>query len=156
LRDIKPEYLSFGEAMQLLKDDKLHAVMVDSGAPNSAIIDIASQHRIRILSIPQDKINDIKRKYPFFSDAIRIPAGTYRGVDYDVITTGAKVMIAVREDLPEDLVYNLTRTLFEKRDDIIKAHPRGSSINLPLALDGLPIPVHPGALKYYREQGIAK
>ncbi|MEW6662116.1 MAG: TAXI family TRAP transporter solute-binding subunit [Bacillota bacterium] len=156
LNDIKPEYLSFGEAMQLLKDDRLDAVMVDSGAPNSAIIDIATQHKIRILPIEKEKIAAIKQKYGFFSDPVVIPAGTYKGVDVDITTTGSKVMIAVRADLPEDLVYNITKTLFEKRDDIIKAHPRGASIQLETALDSIAVPMHPGALKYYKEKGVAK
>ncbi len=86
MNDIKPQYLAYGPSMELLKDDQVHAVMVDAGAPNSSIIDVGTQHEIDILSIDPENIAKIREKYPYFSDTVTIPAGTYNGVDKDIIT----------------------------------------------------------------------
>ncbi|MEN6441780.1 MAG: TAXI family TRAP transporter solute-binding subunit, partial [Syntrophobacter sp.] len=156
MTDVKPQYLAYGPSMELLKDGQVDAVMVDAGAPNSAIIDISTQHSIRILSIDAENIKNIKTKYPFFSDAMTIPKGTYKGFDEDVLTTGSLVTLCVQKELPEDMVYNITKTLIEKRDDIAKVHEKGKSIDLKTATNGISIPVHPGAEKYYKEKGVLK
>lgn len=154
--DIKPEYLAFGQGIELLKDDQLDAVLVDAGAPNSSIIDIATQHDIRILPIEPEKVAKIKEKYPFFSDPVVIPKGTYRGIDEDIPTTGSKVILATRAELSDELVYNILKTIFDKKADIAKVHEKGNSIVLEKALDSISIPLHPGAEKYYREKGVLK
>lgn len=156
MNDIKPQYLAYGPSMELLKDDQVDAVMVDAGAPNSAIIDISTQHDISILSIDPDNIRKIKEKYPYFSDPVIIPKGTYKGVDEDIVTTGSLATLCVRADLPEDVVYNITKTIFEKKEEIAKVHEKGNSINLDTAINGISIPLHPGAEKYYKEIGILK
>lgn len=119
MNDIKPEYLSFGQAMDLLKDDQ-------------------------------------KEKYPFFSDPVIIPAGTYKGINEDVPSTGSKVILAVKADMPEEMVYNILSVIFDKKTDIVKVHKAGESINLEKALDSISIPLHPGAEKYYKEKGVLK
>lgn len=156
MNDIKPQYLAFGPAMDLLKDDQVDAVLVDAGAPNSSIIDISTQHQVKILSIDPANIKKIKEKYPYFSDVTIIPKGTYKGIDEDITTTGSLATLCVRADLSEDLVYNMTKVLFEKKDEIAKVHEKGKAIDLQKATDGFSIPIHPGALKYYKEKGVAK
>ena len=138
----------------LLKDNQLDAVMVDAGAPNSAIIDISTQHDIKILSIDTQNIKAIKEKYPYFADPVTIPAGTYAGVDRDVITTGSKATLCTRAELSEELVYNVLKAMFENKDKIVQVHEKGNNINLETALDAFSIPMHPGAVKYYNEHGI--
>ncbi|MCL6610211.1 MAG: TAXI family TRAP transporter solute-binding subunit [Peptococcaceae bacterium] len=156
MNDIKPQYLAFGPSMELLKDDQVDAVMVDAGAPNSSIIDISTQHQVRILSISPENIKKIKEKYPFFSDPVTIPKGTYKGIDEDVTTTGSLATLCVRADLPEETVYNIIKTIVEKRDDIAKVHEKGKTIDLKTATNGFSIPLHPGAEKYYKEKGVLK
>ncbi|NHM28612.1 TAXI family TRAP transporter solute-binding subunit [Desulfofundulus sp. TPOSR] len=156
MNDIKPQYLAYGPSMELLKDDQVDAVMVDAGAPNSSIIDVSTQHDIDILSIEPENIRKIREKYPYFSNPVTIPKGTYKGVDKDIITTGSLATLCVRADLPEDVVYNITKTIFEKRDEIAKVHEKGKSINLDTAINGISIPLHPGAERYYKEMGVLK
>lgn len=156
MSDIKPQYLAFGPSMELLKDDQVDAVMVDAGAPNSAIIDISTQHQIKILSIDADNVKKIKQKYPFFSDAVVIPKGTYKGFDEDFTTTGSLATLCVRADLPDDMVYNMIKTMIDKKEDIAKVHEKGKTINLQTATNGISIPIHPGAEKYYKEKGVLK
>lgn len=154
--EIKPQYVAFGPGIDLLKDGLADAVLVDAGAPNSSIIDIATQHKINILSIEPDKIKQIRAKYPYFADVTVIPKGTYKGVEEDITTTGSLATLCVSADLTDDQVYNMTKTLFEKKDDIAKVHEKGKSIDLKNALNGISVPLHPGAEKYYKEKGILK
>ncbi len=156
MNDIKPQYLAFGPSMELLKDDQVDAVMVDSGFPNSAIIDISTQHQVRILPIDAENIKKITEKYPFFSAAHSVPKGTYKGIDEDILTTGSLVTLCVQKEMSEELVYNIIKTMVEKKDEIAKVHEKGKSINLQTATNGISIPIHPGALKYYKEKGIVK
>jgi TRAP transporter TAXI family solute receptor len=156
LEDIKPQFVSYSEGVTMLKDGQIDAVMIDSGVPNSAVIDITSQHEVNILPIEEEKINSLVSNYPYFSNMVIIPKGTYKGIDVDIPTAGAKVMLATHAGLSEELVYKLTKTIFEKKEEIIKIHPKGESIDLKTATDGMPIPLHPGAEKYLREQGAIK
>src|SRR5512136_2332213 len=134
--DIKAQYLAYGPAMELLKDGQVDAVMVDAGAPNSSIIDIGSQHKIAILSIDRANIDQIVKKYPFFSAATVIPKGTYKGIDYDVVTTGSLATLCVQAELPDELVYKMIKTLFDKKADVAKVHEKGKTIDLKTAVNG--------------------
>lgn len=154
--EIKPQYLAFGPAMELLKDGMVDAVLVDSGAPSSSIIDIVSQHKIKILSIDRANIAKLVQKYPYFSSATVIPKGTYSGINEDIVTTGSLVTLCVAAEMPDDLVYKMIKALIEKKGEIAKVHPKGNDINLKAAIDGFSIPIHPGALKYYKEKGAVK
>lgn len=152
--EVKPEYLSFGQGMELLKDNQVDAVLVDAGAPNSAIIDMSTQHDIHILSIDPENIAKIKEKYPYFSDPVTIPGGTYKGVDEDVVTTGSKVTLCTRAELSEELIYNIVKAIYENKEKVVQVHEKGNSINLEKATDAISIPLHPGAVNYYQEQGL--
>jgi hypothetical protein len=154
--DIKAQYLAYGPAMELLKDGQVDAVMVDAGAPNSSIIDIGSQHKIAILSIDRANIDQIVKKYPFFSAATVIPKGTYKGIDYDVLTTGSLATLCVQAELPDELVYKMIKTLFDKKAEVAKVHEKGKTIDLKTAVNGFSIPLHPGVIKYYKEKGVIK
>jgi hypothetical protein len=156
MSDIRPQYLAFGPAMDLLKDGQVDAVLVDAGAPNSAIIDISTQHKVKILSIDPANIQKIRTKYPYFSDVTTIAKGTYKGIDDAVTTTGSLATLCVRADMPEAQVYTMLKTIFDKKADIAKVHEKGNSIDLKQGPDGFSIPLHPGAIKYYKEKGVLK
>lgn len=153
--EIKPQYLSYGPAMELLKDGQVDAVLVDAGAPNSAIIDISTQHKVKILSMDRANIAALVKKYPYFASATIIPKGTYKGLD-EVVTTGSLATLCVAAEMPDDLVYKMTKTLIEKKAEVAKGHPKGNDISLKTAVDGFSVPIHPGALKYYKEKGAVK
>ena len=153
ISDLKPQYSGFSEGINMLKDGQVEAVLVDVGVPAAAIIDIATQHKIKILSIDEDKIEAIGEKYPYFSGKVVIPAGTYNGVDEDVVTAGVKVMLGTHADVDEDVIYEITKTIFEEKEKITQVHPAGASINIDKATEGMPIPLHPGAERYLKEQG---
>jgi TRAP transporter TAXI family solute receptor len=88
--------------------------------------------------------------------SVTIPAGTYQGQTEDVQTAGVGNMLITSSDVPDEIVYQMTKALFENLDRMVAAHAAAKGITLEHALDGLPVPLHPGAERYYREVGLIK
>lgn len=151
--DITADFLSFAEASDQLQNRQIHAAFVTAGIPTAAVTEVSTTADINVVPIDPAVIAEIAAEYPFYVEVI-IPGGTYPGNDDDVITTAVQAMLVVPEDLPEGLVYNMTRAMFENRQEIIDTHARGNDITLETALAGMPIDVHPGAARYYEEMGI--
>jgi len=148
--DITVDYLSFAEAADNLRDGHIDAAFITAGFPTSAITEIALTSDVKLVPIADDKVEAIKAKYPYYTDVV-IPAGTYNNQDEDVKTVAVMAMLVVPEDLDEELVYNMTKALFENLDDLKAAHDRGGDLSLETALNGMSLPVHPGAQRYYDE-----
>ncbi|MEN1759101.1 TAXI family TRAP transporter solute-binding subunit [Anoxynatronum sibiricum] len=148
----KADFLSFAEAADQLKNKQIHAAFVTAGIPTAAITEVATTADIVIVPIDAGKIAELSSEYPFYVE-VSIPGGTYPGNDDDIVTTAVQAMLVVPADLPEGLVYNMTRAMFENRQEIIDTHARGNDITLDTALYGMPIEVHPGATRYYDEVG---
>lgn len=148
------QYLDFQECAAALKSKTIHAGCIVAGIPTSAIIDVASVEDITIVEVPGEIYNKLKDNNPFYVSA-SIPAGTYAGVDKDVSTIAVRAMLATRADLPEDLVYAVTRAIFAHTDKLAAAHERGRDISLETARDGMSIAIHPGARRFFTEQGLA-
>ncbi|HHY47585.1 MAG TPA: TAXI family TRAP transporter solute-binding subunit [Firmicutes bacterium] len=154
-KDISPHFLSFAESADQFKDKHIDAFFVLAGTPTAALQDVAAMHKIRLLNIPDDVYGKLKAKYPFFTH-ITIPAGTYMHQADPVKSVAVQAILIARSDLDEDLVYNLTKALFENLGDLAAAHAKGKEVRLANALNGVSTPLHPGAERYYREKGILK
>jgi TRAP transporter TAXI family solute receptor len=144
------QYLNFTECAEGLQDGTLDAAFVVAGIPTAAITDLASAEDIAIVSVPAAIYQSLSDKYPFYV-SISLPGGTYGGVDTDVSTTAVMAMLATTADLSDDLVFKITRAIFENTDVLVAAHPRGRDITLESAQDGMSVPLHAGAEKYYNE-----
>jgi len=154
--DISAQYLSFAESADQFKDGRIDAFMVTGGVPTSAIMDVATQRSIKILPVEDAKISALTSKYPFLS-AATIPANAYKGVTEPVKTVAVNaVLIAHPTKLSEQVVYNLTKALFENQKELAAAHAKGKELKLETATQGISIPLHPGAAKYYKEKGALK
>jgi len=151
--DIKVQYLSFAEAADNLKNENIDAAFVTAGHPTAAIIDVAAVKRITILPVDEKIIQTLQKNYPFYTKII-IPAGTYKGVDKDIETVAVKAMLAVREDLSADLVYEMLKTLYANQKRLIEAHAKGEMILPETGKEGMSIPLHPGAEKFFAEMGL--
>ncbi|KAB3531500.1 TAXI family TRAP transporter solute-binding subunit [Alkaliphilus serpentinus] len=149
----KADYLSFAEAADQLKNKQMDAAFVTAGIPTSAITEVAQTADVVVIPISAEKIAELSSQYPFYAEVV-IPAGTYKDQDSDITTAAVMAMLVVKADLDEDLVYELTKAIFENRQVIIDTHNRGNDITLDTALAGMPIEVHPGAQKYYDEKGV--
>lgn len=151
--DMTVDYLSFAEAVDQLKDGHVDAAFLTAGTPTAAVIDLSATHNVKILNISDKVIAKLFGDYPFYTREI-IPAGTYSTLDEDVQTVSVKAMLITNKTLDEDLVYNLTKALFENLDRLAQIHAKGATISLETALDGMPLEIHPGAQKYYNEMGL--
>lgn len=150
--DISADFLSFAEAADALKDGNVDAAFVTAGTPTAAVTDVSTTHRVKILSIADDVADSLIEEFPFY-DKVTIPADTYRNQDSDVETVTVLAMLAVRAGLEEELVYEITKALFENLDDFSAAHARGGNLSLESATGGMSLDLHPGAARYYEEMG---
>jgi hypothetical protein len=149
--DIKPQYLSFGEAANGLKDGNIDAAFVTAGAPTAAIQDIAAQHKVALVGIPADKAEALIKKYPFYAKQT-IKAKTYPTVMADVQTVAVKAMLVTSEKVNADLVYKMTKAMYTNLDRIKAAHAQGANVQKATALEGMGIKVHAGADKFFKEK----
>jgi len=153
--DVSTQYLSFAESADQFKDRRIDAFMVTGGVPTSAIMDVATQREIKIVPIEDTMLSILTAKYPFLSSAV-IPANAYKGVTKDVKTAAVNAVLIAHPKLSTDVVYNLTKTLFENQAELGAAHAKGKVLSLQGAATGVSIPFHPGAAKYYKEKGVLK
>jgi TRAP transporter TAXI family solute receptor len=153
--DINKQNLSFGASADALRDNKIDAFFCVAGAPTTAIVDLAIGKDIVVLEIDDAHAAQLRQKYPFYTQ-FPVPAGSYRGQSAAVKTVAVKATFIVSNKLSEDTVYRLTKTLLESKGDIERAHAKGSELSVAYAVDGISVPFHPGAEKYFREIGALK
>lgn len=151
--DIKVQYLSFAEAASNLKDGNIDAAFVTAGHPTAAIVDLAAVRKIVLVPVAEEIIASLQKDYPFYVKIV-VPAGTYKGVDTDAVTVAVKAMLAVRAEMPEDLAYQLLKTMYANQKRLIEAHAKGELIIPETGKEGMSIPLHPGAEKFFKEMGL--
>ncbi len=149
----KPDFLNFAEAADQLKDGVIDAAFITAGFPTAAVQDIASSRDLKILSIPRDVIDQLQQTYPYYTPVV-VPSNTYRGQVENVNTAAVMAMLVTRQESDADLVYTLTQALWDNTDRLRAAHARGRDVTAPTARRGMPITMHAGALRYYRERNI--
>ena len=153
--DVNGQYLSFSESAEAFKDKHIDAFIVTGGVPTSAIMDVATQNAIRILPISADILGKLTKKYPFLA-GVKIPANSYKGQTAEVPTVAVNAVLIAGSQLKDDMVYNLTKALFENQAELASAHAKGKELNIQHAVKGVSIAFHPGAVKYYKEKGLMK
>lgn len=151
--DFKVHRLSFTEQANALKDGTIDVGIWDVAAPTSSIMDLATTRDIVIISFSDEDIKKIVQAYPFYSPYV-MPPGVYKGQDYPVKNPSVWNTVICNFDLPEDLVYKLTKAVFQHRDYLEKIHPFAKYTTPENAVNASSIPLHPGAIKYYRELGL--
>jgi TRAP transporter TAXI family solute receptor len=149
--DIRPQYLSFAEAANGLRDGTVDAAVVTAGVPTAAIRDVAAQRNVVIVPVPDDLADPLIARYPFYTK-FTIPAGTYPGQNSPVQTIAVKAMLVVDASLDEQIAYNITKAIFENVNRIALAHAQGRAISVETADEGMPVPLHPGAERYFNER----
>ena len=146
----KLEYLPFAESVELIKNRQLDATLQSAGLGVASIKDLATSLPINVVAVPADVVAALGAPYI----AATIPAGTYDGQDADVETVAVVNFLVTHEDVSEETAYQMTKLLFENLSELEAAHKAAASIKLEDALTGMPIPLHPGAERYYKEKGL--
>ncbi|HET8678653.1 MAG TPA: TAXI family TRAP transporter solute-binding subunit [bacterium] len=149
----RPDFLNFAEAADQLKDGVVDAAFITAGYPTAAVQDIAANRDLKIIPVSRDVAEALREQYPYYT-AVTIPANTYRGQAEAVDTVAVMAMLVTRQDVDEHLVYSLVGALWDNLDRLRAAHARGRDITTSSARRGMPITMHAGALRYYRERGI--
>ena len=150
--DLRADYLSYAESAEGIRNGTVDAVFLTSGLPNSSIMETATTMDVRFIPIDPSVITELAKQFPFYF-SIDIPAGTYRGQTEPVRTAAVTTLLVVRRDLPDTLVYNITKTVFDNLTTLGDAHAAARQISLDRVRVGLPIPMHPGAERYFRGKG---
>jgi TRAP transporter TAXI family solute receptor len=153
--DIKQENLNFSDSAEALAAGEIDAFFCTAGTPTPALVALASSIRMRLLPISEARRRLLLSEYPYYTTHT-VPAGVYRGSDGDVNTVAVQATLVVNNAIQAADVYNVTKALFEGKAEIAAAHAKGSDLSFESAVKGIPIPFHPGALKYYRENGALK
>ncbi|MBP1849048.1 TRAP transporter TAXI family solute receptor [Rhizobium halophytocola] len=146
----KTEYLPFAESVELIKNRQLDATLQSAGLGVASIKDLATSLDIQVVSVPEDVVTKLGAPYI----AATIPAGTYKGQDQDVPTVAVVNFLVTSTNVSDDLAYQMTKQLFENLPEMEAAHKAAAQIKLENALKGMPVPLHPGAERYYKEKGL--
>ena len=151
---IEPQYLSFNDSAEALKDGKIDAAFVVAGPPTTAVTELMmSNDNARLVPIDGTVAETIMNSCPYYT-AYTIPAGTYNNQTADITTITVKATLIVSADLDETTVYNITKSIFENIDAIKEEHAKGAELSLTNATEGMTAPFHKGAAKYFSEKGI--
>lgn len=144
------EYLPFGESVELIKNRQLDATLQSAGLGVASIKDLALSLPVTMVSVPESVAETLGP--PFI--AATIPAGTYEGQSEDVPTLAITNILVSHSDVSEEMAYQMTKQLFENLPDMVAAHAAAKAISAENGPKGLPLPLHPGAERYYKEQGL--
>ena len=153
--DIGKQNLGFGPSADALRDNKIDAFFCVAGSPTPAIVDLATSKDIVILEVDDEHAAILIQNYPFYTQ-YPITGGSYRGTADDVKTVAVKATYIVSSKLSDDIVYRLTKCLFDNKAQIAAAHVKGEELSPSYAVEGISVPFHPGAAKYFREIGALK
>ena len=154
--DYEAYYMKPGAAADSLAAGALDAAFFVTGYPDASISGLAQRLQIRLVPLTWDDFDELITKYSFITGGV-IPADYYPGIPA-TLTLNVSAQLIAREDMDEKLVYGVTRALWHEtsRKKLEKNHPRGAQIRLKAALNGVGIPLHPGARKFYQEVGLLK
>jgi uncharacterized protein len=143
------QFLSYNEGTNALMNGTLDATVVLAGAPTAALIDLAAQRDMRLISVEEEKVEGLLEQYPFYQP-YEIPAGTYSGQDAPVIAINDPATLFTSESAAEETIYGITRAVFDHLDTLAEVHPQAAAIAIETA-PNTPIPLHPGAQRYFDE-----
>ncbi|HEY8335662.1 MAG TPA: TAXI family TRAP transporter solute-binding subunit [Tardiphaga sp.] len=148
----KIEYLPFAESVDLMKNRQLAATLQSAGLGVASLKDLSTSTDITVVSVPKETVDKIGP--PFVS--VVIPAKTYTGQDKDVPTAAVVNYLVTSSAVSDDLAYQMTKLVYESLPELANSHAAGKEIKLETAAAGSPVPLHPGAIRYYKEKGLIK
>jgi TRAP transporter TAXI family solute receptor len=156
-RDIQRERLGVAESAGALKDRKLDAFFWDGGLPTGAVTDLANTPGITIKLIGHgDAVPKMNAKYGEFYTQVTIPKETYRGMTADAQVAGTPNILAVHAEFPEEVAYAVLATIFDHKAEWDAIHPEAKNTKLETAPLNNPVPLHPGAVRFYKDRGVYK
>lgn len=151
--NVTADYLGYNEAVDLIKNAQTDGAHIAGGVPTAAIIDVLSSGAGELIALEEDKIKEICEKYPWYFP-FTIPAGSYPNQEQDIKTVALSNILFTDAGQDEELIYLLTKATYEYHDDLVAAHKATAYTVLENSLNGMTVPLHPGAVKYLKEMGV--
>ena len=153
--DVKEDLSSFTQAVDKIKDGNLHATLITGGVPVSAVTDFAQSHALKVIPLSGPEIAELQRQQPYYA-RVPLPANSYKGQTAAVETLAVMAVWTAHEAVPENVAYEVTKALYENVSVMGEVHAQGKNIRLSTATAVGTAPLHPGAIRYYKEKGIVK
>jgi TRAP transporter TAXI family solute receptor len=153
--DIQPQRLNAQDSADALRDGKVDAFFFDGGLPTGAVADVANSTSIKLID-QSDAIAKMNAKYGNFYFAARIPKGTYKGNDVEVVTAGVANLLVVPSSFDAAFVKAILTAMFDNQADLVLVHPEAKNLKLDTATQGSPIDFHAGAIDFYKAKGVWK
>ncbi|BCA90819.1 MULTISPECIES: TAXI family TRAP transporter solute-binding subunit [Halomonadaceae] len=150
--DFTPQRLNFNETADAIRDGDIDAGFWSVGPPTSSILNLAATRDIRLIGLSDEEIANAQEVEAVFAP-YELAAGMYDGMDEAVQTIGIPNVLVVNADMDEELAYQLTQLLFENTDELIAVHPAANDTTIEFTMNSTPVPLHPGALRYFEEVG---
>jgi len=149
-------YVGYSDSAALMKDGHSDCYMAVTSCPQSTIIDLNFRPGVRFLPVDKQHMDKILQMEPGLMATV-VPQGAYKGLEADVPAVGTVTAIVIHKDVSDDLAYNIVKTLYANWPELAKVKKKAIENSKPEnALMGARIPVHPGAMRYYKEMGYAK
>jgi TRAP transporter TAXI family solute receptor len=153
--DIREQFLSHTEATAAMKDGNIDVGIVTLGTPAPTLMGVTRYKKIRFLDIEPEVGERINKKFPAYFPRV-IPAGTYPAMTKDHHTLGWMGFFIVHKDFPGDLAYEILKAVFDHKTELDAIHVMFKEIVLANATKGMSVPLHPGAIRFFKEKGIIK
>jgi len=150
----KAERIEAAAASDQLKDGRIDAAFFTTGLGSAVILDTFITGKVTLVPVTGMEAEALIKKYPFYT-SVKVPANTYKD-QAEAGTVAVMAMLVARSDLPEDLVYRFTKAIFDDLAQFHAAHSAAKNLTLETALGGMPIPLHPGAARFYKEKGVLR
>lgn len=153
--DFELIYGGYGPSAEAVQNGEAVGMSTPAGPPVGAVTQLfsAAGDRVTLLEFTPEEMETADGERGLWTEFV-IPAGTYPGIDEDVTTIAQPNFLATHQDIPEEDVYLITKTMYENLPFLQAIHPATNAMSLDRAIAGLPVPLHPGAVRYYQEQGI--
>ncbi|MDM5227100.1 TAXI family TRAP transporter solute-binding subunit [Cytobacillus sp. NJ13] len=153
-KDISPEYLGYSDTVSAMRDGRLDGGSLPAGIPISAVTDMyASNVKASILEVTDEQLDAINAVSDSWYRYV-IPGGTYPRIDEDINTIAQPNLLSTTKEMDEETIYTLTKTLYENLDEMYEVHSSAKEMTLETALDGVSVPLHAGAYRYFKEAGL--
>ncbi len=153
LDDLKSEQLGSQQAGDYIKDGRLDAAFFTVAVGAAVITDTATVVDVEVLPIEGPNVDKLIDMYPFYAKQV-VPANSYPGLEADAPTVAVMAMLSARADLDEDLVYQIMKVMYSNLDQIHEAHAKFRDISVNMAMEGMSVPLHPGAKRFLQEAGV--
>lgn len=150
--DIEEQRLNFNETADALANGDIDAGFWSVGAPTSSILNLATTQSIRVIALTEEEMTAAIGANPVFARTT-LPGGTYSGVDADTAVVGVPNVLVVSSEMDDDLAYAITKAMFDNIAELQAVHPAANETTVDFTMSATPVPLHPGAIRYFEEAG---